>query len=333
MCFYLKTIRSVFFLGKKKSPQKKQREQIEVSTSSSSEKTRRKRTTTKRGGALGRHDEKKRRKGGERERDYSCLELWDVIVKWDDICFKRVLPRLNGTDVKFLYDVNSETRKLIKRSSRADDLKKRFEAREMSSISTLEFAWEHKSLWPSDWEDETYFCNRVAHTNKLELLKWAREEKKCKWDEKTISSAAEQGNLEMSKYCVANECPIGTWACSDAAENGHLECLKYLREEVKAPWDFRTASWAAAKGHLHILEYLVERKYDQFDIWACQWAAENGHLDCLKYLRETAKAPWDSQAVYHAHKRNHPECLQYLLDNDCPLPQGWRYKHGELHTS
>ena len=45
--------------------------------------------------------------------------LWEVIVKWDDICFKHVLPRLNGTDLKFLYGVNTETRKLIKRSSRA----------------------------------------------------------------------------------------------------------------------------------------------------------------------------------------------------------------------
>ena len=30
------------------------------------------------------------------------------------------------------------------------------------------------------------FCWKVAETNKLELLKWAREEKKCKWDEETI---------------------------------------------------------------------------------------------------------------------------------------------------
>ena len=54
----------------------------------------------------------------------------------------------------------------------------------------------------------------------------------------TIIAAAEQGNLEMVKYCVANECPIDEWACANAAWNGHLECLKYLHEEVKAPWDF-----------------------------------------------------------------------------------------------
>ena len=32
-----------------------------------------------------------------------------------------------------------------------EDLKKSFKVEEMSSISTLEFAWENKSLWPRDW--------------------------------------------------------------------------------------------------------------------------------------------------------------------------------------
>ena len=59
----------------------------------------------------------------------------------------------------------------------------------------------------------------------------------------------------------------------------------------------------------------------------------NGHLDCLKYLRETAKAPWDYMAVRYAHKKNQTDCVQYLLDNDCPLPHGWRYERGELYAS
>ena len=104
-------------------------------------------------------------------------DVWDVIVKWDDICFQHIIPRLNSNDVKFLYEVNTETRKLIKRSSRKKDLEMKFDIEEMSSISTLEVAWENRSLWPRDWEDETYFCWKVAQTNKLELLKWAREEK------------------------------------------------------------------------------------------------------------------------------------------------------------
>ena len=268
-----------------------------------------------------------KRRIGERD------SLWDLIVNNDDICFKHILPRLNSNDVKFLYEVNTETRKLIKRSSRAGDVKKRFKVKEMSSISTLEIVWEHISLWPMYLEDESDFCWRVAGTNKLELLKWAREEKECEWDRRTINAAAKQGNLEMIKYCVANECPIGTGACAYAASNGHLECLKYLREEVKAPWDEYTAICAAEHGHLHILEYLVERKYDQYNELACVYAAGNGHLDCLKYLHETAKAPWNKEAVREAHENNHPECVQYLLDNDCPLPPGWRYEHGELHET
>jgi len=249
-----------------------------------------------------------------------------------DIVEKHVMCKLNGTDLKFFYEVNTETRKLIKRSSRAEDLEEKFKIEEMSSISTLEFVWENKSLWSGYLEDEIDFCEEVARTNKLELLKWAREEKECEWDWRTINVAAEQGNLEMVKYCVANECPIDERACEYAAKNGQLEVLKYLHEEAKAPWDFFTAILAAKYGHLHILEYLVERKYDNYNEWACRGAANKGHLDCLKYLHETAKAPWNEDAVRAAHYYKHSECVQYLLDNNCPLPEGWSYEDGELHV-
>jgi len=274
----------------------------------------------------------RKRKVGERD------SLWDVVVKWDDICFKHILPRLNRTDVKFLYDVNTETRDLIKRSSRAGDLKKSFEVQEMSSISTLEVAWEHypwgsrnERSWLKSVMDEPYFCYKVAYTNKLELLKWAREEKKCTWDVGTINKAVRHSNLEMVKYCVANECPVDAYACAFAAQNGHLECLKYLRIVAKAPWDSETAERAAENGHLHILEYLVERKFYRYSGYVCMLAAEHGHLDCLKYLHETAKARWDDWSVDSAHKNNHTDCVQYLLDNDCPLPHGWRYEGGTLY--
>ena len=85
------------------------------------------------------------------------VALWDVIVKCDDICFTHILPRLNRTDLKFLYEVNKETRKLVKRSSRTGDLKERFKVREMSSISTLEVAWENKSFWSVWLQDEKSF--------------------------------------------------------------------------------------------------------------------------------------------------------------------------------
>ena len=123
-----------------------------------------------------------------RKRKVGQRDVWDLIVNNDDVSFKHILPRLNSTDLKFLHGVNTETRALIKRSSRADDLRKGFTVREMSSISTLEFAWENKSWWPREWR-ERHFCCEVAETNKLELLEWIREEKKCKWDVRTINRA------------------------------------------------------------------------------------------------------------------------------------------------
>ena len=188
----------------------------------------------------------------------------------------------------------------------------------MSSISTLEVAWENKSLWPSGW-DETYFCWQVAQTNKLELLKWAREEKKCEWDEGTINAAARQGNLEMVKYCVANECPIDAMRVQMLPKRSSRGASNTYAKKSKRLGIGSTASWAAENGHLHILEYLVERKYDNITNVRVV-CGQNGHLDCLKYLHETAKAPWDEDAVREAHKNNQTECVQYLLDNNCPLP-------------
>ncbi len=56
--------------------------------------------------------------------------------------------------------------------------------------------------------DQAWFCKEVAATNKLELLKWAREVKDCEWGEWTIKMAASKGNLEILKYCFSNGCAV-----------------------------------------------------------------------------------------------------------------------------
>jgi hypothetical protein len=213
-------------------------------------------------------------------------ELWDMIVDNDDICFKHILPRLNQTDIKFLYDVNSETRALIKRSSRTGDLKERsfttlFYFGFFCSISMLEFWWDTMP-WGTACEydratvkDQAWFCSEVANagTNELELLRWAREEKKCDWDERTISTAASRGNLEMVKYCVANQCPISEEACTNAAYHGHLECLKYLHEEANAPWDGGAIGVAYSNCERDCLQYLLDNDCPLTD----GWRYENGN--------------------------------------------------------
>ena len=184
---------------------------------------------------------------------FRCARLWDVIVDFDAVTFEHILPKLSSTDVKFLYDANSQTRAMIKRAAAAVGIKLAgtFKVKEMSSISTLEFVWENKSSWPDDWEEEEededeedeeeeekeeekknkekYFCRRVAQTNKLELLKWAREEKKCEWDERVATIAAQFNNVEMLEYCLTNKCPYVDGEDEDfggvgsaPAEEGHI---------------------------------------------------------------------------------------------------------------
>ena len=62
--------------------------------------------------------------------------------------------------------------------------------------------WRGIHPWGKKYEDgnvidQAWFCWQVAATNKLELLKWAREVKHCEWDEETINAAA----LEVISRC------------------------------------------------------------------------------------------------------------------------------------
>ena len=71
--------------------------------------------------------------------------------------FHTYLPRLNATDVKFLYEVNTETRKLIKRSSRAGDLKKKFKVKRCRRYRLWKLRGSINRCGRVTG-DETYFC-------------------------------------------------------------------------------------------------------------------------------------------------------------------------------
>jgi hypothetical protein len=164
---------------------------------------------------------------------------------------------------------------------------------ECSSISTLEWAWNHIPWGEKDDDgnvmDQAWFCWNVATTNKLEFLKWAREVKHCEWDEETIKEAAHKGNLEMLKYCFSNDCPCDEKeACELAAIDGHLDCLRFLFDKVKPSRDMeeKAAMQAACSGHVDILKYLVEERKisDEVKSQCVYNAAGFGQLDCLKIL-------------------------------------------------
>ena len=235
--------------------------------------------------------------------------IWTgLVLHHKDVFVSHVLPKLNRTDRCFFSKVNRESRGVLKYAG-VDVSKLGWRVWECTSISTLALAWNHfpwgKKDTKGNVKDQACFCSEVAGTNKLELLKWAREVKQCEWDEWTITVAAFKGNLEMLKYCISNHCPC------DVRTHRHV----ILR--------------ASSSGRVDIVKYLVEKR----KISSCEdkincviSAARHGQLGCLKYLLEKARAPLDD-FFYIAYARydEQPECVNYLREKGCPEPTDEQY--------
>ena len=164
-------------------------------------------------------------------------KLWTgLVLHHKDVFVSHVISKLNRTDRFFFSRVNRESLDVLKYAG--VDVSLGWCPHECSSISTLEWAWNHYPWGEEDEDgrvkDQAWFCMGVAGTNKLEFLEWAREVKHCEWDAKTINKAARKGNLEMLKYCFSNDCPCDEEeSCKQAASEGHLDCLRFLVDKVK----------------------------------------------------------------------------------------------------
>ncbi len=262
-------------------------------------------------------------------------KLWTgLVVHHKDVFVSHVISKLNGTDRYIFSKVNRESRAVLKYAG-VDVSKKTSCVYQCSSISTLEWAWNKIAWGEKDnrgrVRDQAWFCEQVAATNKLELLKWAREVKHCEWNERTISKAAYHGNLEMLKYCFSEECPYDEEeSCIRAAMGGHLDCLRFLFDKVEPSRDVeeKAALQAAGYGRINILKYFVEERKisDEVKSDCVGNATMYGQLDCLKYLVEEARAPHnDWRDIACARYNEHTECENYLLEKGCPEPTDEEY--------
>ena len=292
-------------------------------------------------GAAKRKKKKEKEKAiAEAEADLERLKLgptklWTGLVTHHrDIFISHVLSKLNETDRYFFANANIESWDVLEYAGvKVSQLF--FSISECTSISTLEWAWNNFE-WGGKRDDGTVkdqasFCSQVARTNKLELLKWVREVKKCEWDERTINFASYVGNLEMLKYCFANGCPYDeTIACRVAAHEGHLDCLRFLFAKVKPSPETEqdAAQRAAQEGQLDILRYFVEKRKisDDAKTGCVLYSVRKGHLDCVKYLVEEAKASLDDlRHIAWARYFEHTECLHYLREKGCKEPTDEQY--------
>ena len=114
-------------------------------------------------------------------------KLWTgLVAHHKDVFVSHVLSKLNTTDRWFFAKANTESQDVLEYAGvKVSGLD--WGVHECSSISMLKWMWNNH-LWGEKEErgrvmDQAWFCEQVAFTNKLELLKWAREVKQCEWDE------------------------------------------------------------------------------------------------------------------------------------------------------
>ena len=261
-------------------------------------------------------------------------KLWTGLVSQHrDIFVSHVIPKLNTTDRYLFALVCAKSRDVLEYAGvKVSNLV--WNVYESSSLSTLELAWNEIN-WGKDKDcegnvvDQPWFSEEVAKTNKLEFLKWAREVKKCKWDERTIDVAADEGNLEMLKYCLENSCPVPEDLFRSV---GHLDVLKFLIDEKKFEYDvLEVMTRAGYKGHLDILKYLIEDKKhtdDRSKIASFLASIRSGHLDCVKYFVEEMKMSEVfpvSLPLSMARFFERRDVLSYLREKDFPEPTKEEY--------
>jgi hypothetical protein len=110
-------------------------------------------------------------------------KLWTgLVLHHKDVFDSHVIPKLNGADRFFFALVNRESFDVLAYAG-VNVSELRYTILECSSISTLEWAWNHMAWGNINKDgrvlDQAWFCMEVAGINKLEFLKWAREVKHC----------------------------------------------------------------------------------------------------------------------------------------------------------
>lgn len=254
--------------------------------------------------------------------------LYRLFDEYPQVVQTHILTKLDINTRKFLYDVNRRMRALMRDGG--IELSPWFQVRELESVSTLSFVWDAYNIrfWHANQRE---FFMKVVMTNKLELVRWLREEKKCKWDYRCIVGPSSLNYIDVLRYLFAEGCPLFSnkypdeeenhlTLYADAAARGFLEQIKLFRE-YGLKWGQHVACNAIQYGRFNILKYYLENG-GRVTVVSTYNAARFGRLAYLQYLR-SKNCPWDWRTCYYANANGHENCLEFARSNGCPEPLQW----------
>lgn len=135
----------------------------------------------------------------------------------------------------------------------------------------------------------------------------------CDWDKWWVTKAAiKSGRLDIVRYLHEVGCKFQEPSVSVAAELGHFEILRYLFG-IGISEESDTARRAASKGQLHIVRYLHEvgsKKLREYS--TVEAAVRNGHLEVVRYLCEEVGCEPCSSLMREARLKGHHEIVCYI---------------------
>ena len=252
-----------------------------------------------------------------------------------------VLKYVNYSTV-VLYGPCKHIRKLLNDPLITNDME-----REMFIAAVL--SWDIKKLKLVHRNHSTncqQVCKMAAAQGSLEMIKWARQNKKwmqnhvCLWDADTVAEATRNGHKDALEWCLQHGCPWDFRIKTYAQMYNHPDILplveKYTFDKTD-PTMFATKSndkellkWCLEKGYEWnsvICHYAIEHGfYDmiqmvhqmgyQINPDICEIAATYGHLDVLEwaYLKGFTLDP--SQIIYLIAENCFRKCLVNARSDD-----------------
>ena len=161
--------------------------------------------------------------------------LWSILHDSVDVFELHILPKLDVNALKFLTASNRACKKLVlercyknnqsKRRTLKRKLRRPFLIHEMTSESTLEYAFERRN---KEMKIEEF----VSRIGTVELLEFAKDTKGWHMDSQTPRLAACAGNLRVLKYIAEKQSHLldegALVACSFYERK---ECLRFLMEK------------------------------------------------------------------------------------------------------
>lgn len=249
----------------------------------------------------------------------------------EEFCFghdvvNKIIEFLNMSDKILLSMVSTDLKNKLAKCTKKDlDIR---ELMPCASVDLIEFVCNMGLREKFNCE----LCLQAASHNKLDILKWAKENN-FPWNKIICIISAE--NFRMVYIQKENDCTCDdiffcqkctnkfpeefrsqlATICDIAAYAGHLEILVWTNENGLELTN-RTINTAAAAGHIEIMEYCFGRGL-HITGDTCEAAAEGGHLHVLKWIHEKGIV-LDLTVFTYASGQGHLEILKWLHANNFP---------------